>query len=169
MLKKTEGGKYPDGNPKTQFGIAKPGNWCIPTIPYLEYGLAHLQGALKYGAFNWRDDPISISTYVEAAIRHVELYKSGQKVASDTGIHHLAHAMTCFSIIIDAEAHGTLIDDRFTYRDNNGQVLPYEILEGYIKEAESRVKVIREQWTGFAEAQLARKAKATKDEVPNAD
>jgi hypothetical protein len=144
-------GKYPDGNPKTQFGIVKPGDWFIPPIQQYEYGLAHLQGALKYGHFNWRDDPISISTYLEAAKRHMDLYKGGQRNARDTGIHHLAHAMCCFSIIIDAEAHNTLIDDRFTYRDGEGKTKPYEVLEKYVEDAQPRVKAIRDQWTGFAE------------------
>lgn len=155
--------KYPDGNPKTQFGIAKPGEWYVPAIPQLEYSLAHLQGALKYGPFNWRDDSVCMSTYIEAAERHIKLFKAGQENASDTGIHHLAHAMTCFSIIIDAQHHKNIMDDRFTYRDNDGQKKPYEVLETYIEDTQSRVKAIREKWTGFAEAQLAKKE--AKDEA----
>lgn len=158
-------GKYPDGNPKTQFGIVKPGNWHTPTIPYYEYSMAHLQGALKYGAFNWRDDPISISTYIEAAERHINLFKDGQRNASDTGIHHLAHAICCFSIIIDAEYHHTLIDDRkTTIRHGAKTDSPGFITEDYLKEAEGRVKKIREEWTGFAER---RKLKETLDKIPN--
>lgn len=154
-------GKYPDGNPKTQFGIAKPGDYYTPPIPYYEYSLAHLQGALKYGPFNWRDDPISISTYFEAAKRHMELYKAGQRNAGDTGIHHLAHAMTCLSIIIDAEAHNTLIDDRFKFRDPGiRSEVSAEILEEYIEKNDDRIKAIREKWTGFAEEQRKLRALA---------
>ncbi len=149
--------KYVDGNPKTQFGIAKPGDYYTPPIPLYEYSLAHMQGALKYGPFNWRDDPVSISTYYEAAKRHMELFKSGQEVASDTGIHHLAHAMTCLSIIIDAQHHRTLIDDRFKYRDLHHQGKPLdEVLEAYLEGSQDRVKRIRQQWTGFAEEQRAK-------------
>jgi hypothetical protein len=153
-------GQYVDGNPKTQFGIAKPGEYYTPPIPFYEYSLAHLQGALKYGPFNWRDDPVSISTYLDAVKRHIDLYKAGQQQASDTGIHHLAHAMTCLSIVIDAEYHGTLIDDRFKYRDLHHQGKPIdEVLEAYLADAD-RVKRIRQEWTGFAERN--RKAKETK-------
>lgn len=157
--------KYPDGNPKTQFGITKPGDWYSPPIPYYEYSMAHLQGALKYGHFNWRDDPVTISTYIEAAKRHVDLFKAGQENASDTGIHHLAHAMCCFSIIIDAMAHGTMTDDRFRYRDESKLLIdPGTVFEEYIDNAQARVKAIREKWTGFADKQKALKGKPDGDQ-----
>ncbi len=68
-------GAYADGNPKTAFGQVKPGTFYSPAIPTYLMGLVHLQGALKYGPFNWRDDPISASTYIEAIERHLKLYK----------------------------------------------------------------------------------------------
>lgn len=143
-------GKYPDGNPKTQFGAVKPGTYYIPPIPMYEYGLAHMQGALKYGHFNWRDDPVSISTYVDACKRHIDLFVEGQKNASDTDIHNLAHAMCCLSILIDAEAYGTLIDDRHM-SVNHHKVDTSIVLEAYMEERKSLVSKIRETWTGFAE------------------
>lgn len=144
-------GIYKDGNPKTQFGAVKPGVYYTPPIPLYEYSLAHMQGALKYGHFNWRDDPVSISTYIDACKRHIDLYLEGQKNASDTGIHNLAHAMCCLSIVMDAEAYGTLIDDRklttLYENNNNGQ-----ILEAYMEETKTRVTQIKKDWTGHAEA-----------------
>src|SRR5690606_11875964 len=116
-----------------------------------EYSLAHMQGALKYGHFNWRDDPVSISTYIDACKRHIDLYVAGQRDASDTGIHNLAHAMCCLSIVMDAELHNTLIDDRHMMiqykREDTG-----EILEGYMERTKARVTRIKEEWSGHAEA-----------------
>lgn len=109
--------KYIDGNPKTGYGICKPSTYYIPSSALFEYALGHEIGAYKYGQFNWLDDPVSISTYIDAAERHIEAFKNGELRADDTDIHHLAHAMTCFSIIIDAGTHGTLIDDRFKFRE----------------------------------------------------
>lgn len=149
-------GKYKDGNPKTALGIKKPPTFYTPYIPYMEYSLVHMQGAFKYGQFNWLDDPISISTYTDAAVRHIGLYLAGQRNASDTGLHHLAHAMTCLSIIIDAEAHNTLIDDRFTYRDSKGQEKRYQVLERYIAAAEPRTKDVYDKWFGFKEKMEAK-------------
>lgn len=151
MAPKKGQGKYKDGNPKTAYGIKKPGNFYTPTIPYLEYSIAHMQGAFKYGPFNWRDDPVSISTYIEAAERHIALYKDGQRNASDTGIHHLAHAMCCFSIVIDAEAHNTLIDDRFKPRDPERHPLIDRVTELYIEATEARVKQVYNNWFGYKE------------------
>lgn len=152
--------KYPDGNPKTQFGIAKPDDFYSPMIPRYEYSLAHLQGALKYGHFNWREDPVTMSTYINAAQRHLDLFKAGQDYASDTGIHHLGHAMTCFSIIIDAMAYGTMTDDRWNKNLKGVKIIehiPGEVEERYIEQTQQRVKRIRDEWTGFAEKQKAKR------------
>lgn len=144
-------GIYKDGNPKTQFGAVKPGTYYTPPYPLYEYSLAHMQGALKYGHYNWRNDPISISTYIDAAKRHIDLYVAGQKDASDTGIHNLAHGMCCLSIIMDAELHGTLIDDRHTMIQYTNNATG-EILEGYMERTKDRVTRIKEEWAGHAEA-----------------
>lgn len=144
-------GIYKDGNPKTQFGAVKPGLFYMPPMPLYETALAHMQGALKYGHYNWRDDPVSISTYADAAKRHIDLYLEGQKNASDTGIHNLAHANCCLNIIMDAEHHGTLIDDRkltILYTNNNTG----EQFEAYMEETKARVTRIKKEWTGHAEA-----------------
>ncbi len=153
--------KYADGNPKTQFGITKPRKTYVPTIPQLEYGMAHLQGALKYGNFNWRDDPVTMSTYLDAAVSHIDLFKEGQDRASDTDIHHLGHAMTCLSIIIDAQHYGSMIDDRWKPRDPNNPNAG-DILDKYMADNQPRIKAIREKWTGFAEAQRAKKLEQLK-------
>ena len=104
--------KYPDGNPKTAFGIKKPPTWFIPPYAMYPWALAQLHGALKYGHLNWRKDPISASTYLNAAQRHLDLYKEREQCAGDSHVHHLAHVMACCAIVIDAEKYGTLIDDR---------------------------------------------------------
>lgn len=146
--------KYPDGNPKTQFGITKPRDTYTPPIPYLEYSLAHLQGALKYGPFNWRDDPVTMSTYLDAAISHINKFRAGLNRASDTDIHELGHAMTCLSIIIDAQAYGTITDDRWIPRNPENHSWgdnPGKVLEDYIEQNQSRVRAIKEKWTNFQE------------------
>lgn len=146
-----------DTNPKTAFGAVKPGTYTTPPMPLYEYSLAHYQGALKYGHYNWREDPVSISTYVNAAKRHIDLYIEGQRDASDTGIHNLAHAMTCLSIVIDAEWYGTLIDDRSAMGDAVK-------LEAYFESKKPLQLKIQKDWSGHAE-QLKAKLKAKKEEA----
>lgn len=138
--------QFIDSNPKTAFGAVKPGTFNTPPMPLYEYSLAHYQGALKYGHYNWREDPVSISTYINAARRHIDLYIEGQKDALDTGIHNLAHAMTCLSIVIDAEWYGTLLDDRATM-----DIRGHKLLEEYFEATKPRVTKITKDWTGHAQ------------------
>lgn len=104
----------PDGNPKTRFGMAKPPLALIPGPALVHMAEAFRDGAGKYGPANWREDPVTTSTYVNAALRHILSYYDGETNADDSGVHHLAHALGCLAIILDAEEQGTLNDDRPT-------------------------------------------------------
>lgn len=104
----------PDGNPKTRFGVAKPPIALIPGPALIHMADAFRDGAKKYGPANWRNDPVTTSTYVNAALRHILAYYDGETNASDSGVHHLGHAAGCLAILLDAEAQGTLNDDRPT-------------------------------------------------------
>jgi deoxycytidylate deaminase len=50
-------------------------------------------GAKKYKPTNWQkaEDPMR---YMDALYRHLEAYRSGEKVDKESGLSHLAHAMT---------------------------------------------------------------------------
>ena len=103
-----------DTNPKTIYGKAKPSLALVPGPALIHIATAFADGADKYGPANWRDDPVSTSTYVNAAFRHLLSYYDGERDAEDSGVHHLAHAAACLCILIDAEESGTLVDDRPT-------------------------------------------------------
>ena len=104
-----------DTNPKTKYGKAKPAVGLIPGVALLHIADAFKDGASKYGPANWRNDPVSASTYINAAYRHIlSWYDGGEGVASDSGVHHLGHAAACLAILLDAEAQDTLVDDRPT-------------------------------------------------------
>lgn len=106
---------YPDGNPKSIQGAKKRSLRFSPTAALLHMNAAFEDGAAKYGAANWREKGVAASVYVDAALRHMALYfDGGEQVASDSKVHHLGHAMACLAIILDAEAAGTLKDDRPT-------------------------------------------------------
>jgi len=101
-----------DGNPKTPFGLAKPGLQNVPPVAVLEVGRVMSFGAAKYGPMNWRHDEVSYSTYYNAAIRHLFEAWDGNDLDFETGLPHLAHAAACLMILLDAKACGKLIDDR---------------------------------------------------------
>jgi len=60
---------YPDNNPKTIHGQAKPGLLHVPPVPMFKVGQVMDVGATKYGPANWRDAPVTQSTYINAALR----------------------------------------------------------------------------------------------------
>lgn len=105
-------GRYPDDNPKTIMGMAKPSTFGIPASAKLELAAAMADGRQKYGLMNWRERPVSISVYMDAIDRHLMAFHDGEEVACDSGVHHLGHVMACCAIIIDAKSCGTLNDDR---------------------------------------------------------
>ncbi len=105
---------HPDSNPKTRVGITKAPMHLVPSVPIIHESLAFADGAAKYGPFNWRDEPVSSSVYLAAAKRHLDAWFDGEDFAADSGVHHLAHVRACMAILLDAEAAGTLNDDRPT-------------------------------------------------------
>lgn len=105
---------YPDNNPKTALGILKVPLHLVPPSAKHYLALAFKDGAAKYGPYNWRDKTVSSSVYVAAAARHMDAWWDGEEVSSDAKVHHLAHAMACLAIILDAQTVGKLNDDRPT-------------------------------------------------------
>lgn len=102
----------PDSNPKSAFGIKKPSMHLIPGTALLYLAKVMALGALKYGAFNWRQQPVAATVYLDAAYRHILAWLDGEDNDPESGAPHIAHAMACYAILLDARAHGTLIDDR---------------------------------------------------------
>ena len=104
----------PDTNPKSRFGMSKPGISSIAPVALLHCGRAMDDGANKYGLMNWREHQVSASVYYNAGMRHFMSWWDGEQCASDSGVHHLGHVMACCAIILDAEHSGSLNDDRPT-------------------------------------------------------
>lgn len=99
-------------NPKQRFGAAKPNLALIPGPAAIHTSLALMDGAGKYGPFNWRETSVEGMTYIAAAKRHIDAWFDGEEVAADSGVHHLGHAIAGLMIILDAQASGKLIDNR---------------------------------------------------------
>jgi hypothetical protein len=101
-----------EDNPKKAFGDKKPGLHLNPLSAAIAQWEAQFDGALKYGEVNWREQPVEAMTYIDAAMRHLRLYENGEKYARDTKVQNLGAVMACCAILIDAELHDTLIDNR---------------------------------------------------------
>lgn len=99
-------------NPKDLFGAKKVSLSKLPAVAVAHAAHAMMDGAEKYGAYNWRDKPVIASIYVDAAKRHIDDWFEGQRQAKDSEVHHLGHAIASIAILLDAEASKNLIDDR---------------------------------------------------------
>lgn len=99
-------------NPKDAIGADKMPLHLWPTTATAMGCIGLLDGMLKYGRQNWRDAGVRASIYVDACRRHLDAWYEGEECAPDNGVPHLAHALACLAIIIDAEAADKLVDDR---------------------------------------------------------
>lgn len=100
-------------NPKDIVGSRKPSLHLVPQSANILEAVVFGHGAEKYGgAYNWRVKPVRASIYVSAAMRHLAQWLDGHDDDSESRLSHLAHARACLAILIDAQATGSLIDDR---------------------------------------------------------
>lgn len=99
-------------NPKDSFGSAKLDMGLVPWTLMVCAARAFLEGALKYGRFNWRIAGVRSSIYHAALLRHVAKWWNGQDYDKQTRVHHLDNAIACLTILRDAELYGKLNDDR---------------------------------------------------------
>lgn len=94
----------------------------LPAVALVHGAHAMMDGAEKYGAYNWRAKKVVASIYVDAALRHITAWFEGEEKAKDSGVHHLGHAIACCAILLDGQETGNLIDDR-PVTDENRAIL----------------------------------------------
>jgi len=99
-------------NPKDALGSAKIDMGLVPDILELAAAEAFLEGALKYGRFNWRVVGVKASIYYAAQKRHMKKWWNGQNIDKATKVHHIKNSIACLAILLDAELYGMLTDDR---------------------------------------------------------
>lgn len=69
-------------------------------------------GANKYGAYNWRGKVVHMTTYYDAALRHLLAWLEGEDRDPESGVSHLAHAAASLAVLLDALEHSQVVDDR---------------------------------------------------------
>ncbi len=106
-----QGAPLKASNPKDGIGATKLPLDLVPQTAIAMASLAHLDGALKYGKWNWRKAGVRASIYLAAARRHLAKWEDGDELDPD-GVYHLGHVLACVNILIDAQACGKLFDDR---------------------------------------------------------
>lgn len=125
-------------NPKDRVGQTKIDLGQVPTVAMVECALSMTQGSLKYGYRNFRYADVKASVYIAAMKRHIAMYEAGEDMDPDTedACSHLGSVMACAAILLDAESHDSLIDDR-----EESDVEP-----DYIDDAKERVALLQEKY-----------------------
>lgn len=99
-------------NPKDRIGTKKVPQSVIPSGPVMEMGLGMMEGALKYGAHNYRVIGVRASVYYDAAERHLKAFWEGEDIDPDSGLPHIVKVMCCMAVLRDAQLFDNWVDDR---------------------------------------------------------
>lgn len=73
----------------------------MPPLSELEVVKVLTFGAGKYAPDNWKK--IESRRYVDAAGRHINAHRRGETKDSESGLHHLAHAICCLMFQLEKE------------------------------------------------------------------
>lgn len=101
-----------DQNAKYQPGREKTPHHVTPARVMDAVARVFAGGSAKYGYFNWRLTGVDAQTYYSASRRHIEAWFDGEDADPESGEHHLAHAIACCMILLDAIDHDRFADNR---------------------------------------------------------
>lgn len=99
-------------NPKDVIATGKVSMSLCPDTIRIAGAMAFQEGAVKYGAHNWRGAGVSAAVYKDALDRHIVAWWNGEDIDAKSGLPHIWKALACLAIIADAQMVGKLHDDR---------------------------------------------------------
>lgn len=85
------GAKHDEG--KLRFSLLPKGT-ISEVLKVLEFG------AKKYAENNWQKVDNARTRYYDAALRHITAWHEGEKLDSETGVSHIAHALCCLHFLM---------------------------------------------------------------------
>src|SRR3954471_17118318 len=89
-------------NPKDAIGSTKAPLGIVPGTGDYYACEAFLEGASKYGRYNWRVAGVRASIYHDALLSHLKKWWNGQNRDPKTLVHELGSVRACVDILIDA-------------------------------------------------------------------
>ena len=99
-------------NPKDLVGCKKVPMSTMSCPVMMEAAVGMLEGALKYGKHNYRDEGVLAGTYYDAVMRHMMAWWEGEDIDEKSGLSHVTKAMTSLVVLRDAMIQGKFKDDR---------------------------------------------------------
>lgn len=119
--------KVKDTNPKDAIGVTKSPLSVIPTQVIHEVGLGMLEGALKYGAKNYRVAGARASVYYDATMRHLNQWWEGEDTDPDSNLSHITKAITSLMVLRDSMLQNNWKDDRPPKAYNQNWMQDYNV------------------------------------------
>lgn len=101
-----------DTNPKDAVGSRKVPMSVVPPVVLAEVAVGMVDGARKYGRFNYRVAGVRGTVYYDAAMRHLMAWYEGQDIDPDSGLSHITKAITSLVVLRDSMIQGNWNDDR---------------------------------------------------------
>lgn len=84
----------------------------LPWRVVMEMALGMMEGGRKYGRHNYREAGVRASVYFDATTRHMADYIEGTAIDKDSGLSHLAKALSSSQVLLDSMIMGNWVDDR---------------------------------------------------------
>lgn len=81
----------------------KPQFSLIPPIAEKAVAEVLTFGANKYGPDNWRNVEEAERRYMDAALRHLNAYRAGERIDDESKRNHLAHATCCLLFLLELD------------------------------------------------------------------
>ena len=113
-------------NPKDRVATSRLDLSLFPDTAIMYGALAMTEGDCKYGGYNYRVGGVRASVYYAACRRHLGKWFNGEWADSKTQVPHLASAIGCLAVLIDAIVVGALKDDRPPKVDLAGLLADFE-------------------------------------------
>jgi hypothetical protein len=129
-----------DTNPKDRVASSRMPFDLFPHTARIAANLAFLEGALKYGRYNWRVAGAQASVYYNSVNRHLEKWFAGEWSDPKTKIPHLGSAIAGLAVLLDAHHFGVLTDDRPPTDFEQTPSEDYEDLEKSVKHLQEMFK-----------------------------
>lgn len=109
-------------NPKDAIGKSKSLLHLVPPALMIWVAEVFRFSAPKYGPFNWRNQPVNRTVYLDATMRHLLAMIDGQRYDTESGLPHESHIAANMAILLDAQSIGMEYNDML-YADGNAPQL----------------------------------------------
>jgi len=126
-------GNFKPTNPKDRAATTRLDLTLFPMTAVAYGALAMTEGDLKYGGYNFRVAGVLASVYVAALLRHVYKWYNGEWADPATRVPHLANALACLAVLIDAHEAGVLKDDRPPKADMDKLLASFQGIVGHLQ------------------------------------